>query len=561
MKVKSVLAENFGSYELLQMDLADKGLTLVHGATGSGKSTLPDVVAWTLFGVTAKGGAADDVRAWGSPNPTSGQVFLEGLTVVRKRGKANQNDLFFYTDDSGPIRGKDATDTQKLLNERLGCDADTFLSASYLSEFSPTATFFSARAKDRREVFERVADLSLPVTLLERIKTKAKLEKTSHDSLLRTETQRISQRQVHVSHLQRLRREADAWEGKQRAALRHAPDITAMSESLGRQAAEWYDQHARRLEALADRIDQVTQKQASVEDLQKSIKQLQAGLERLRNTTCGECGGPKEGAKADKQVQLIQAQKDALQAALLNQARLDGYIRELDTLDAAVNPFNAQIDACEQVYEKEQQAYEALKAAVNPHKASIAELEEDTAKLETGLAATSEARLAGAARISALDQLADLTYTLRATLLLHSVTQAEEKTNNILERHFESEIRVKFEMADADSLNVSIIKNGHQANFKQLSKGQRQLLKLSFMVGVMDLTANNAGQSFNVVFADEALDGLDSELKVKALTLFEEMAVTHGSVYLIEHSSEVKALVDNRIEVTLNGDHSELRFE
>jgi DNA repair exonuclease SbcCD ATPase subunit len=64
MRILSCQAQNFGSYKELNLDLADIGLSLVYGRTGSGKSTLPDVVAWTLFGTTAKDGAADDVRSW-----------------------------------------------------------------------------------------------------------------------------------------------------------------------------------------------------------------------------------------------------------------------------------------------------------------------------------------------------------------------------------------------------------------------------------------------------------------------------------------------------------------
>ena len=61
--------------------------------------------------------------------------------------------------------------------------------------------------------------------------------------------------------------------------------------------------------------------------------------------------------------------------------------------------------------------------------------------------------------------------------------------------------------------------------------------------------------SFNILFADEALDGLSEELKLKAVGLFETLALTHESVFLIDHSPSLKALINNKIEVSLvNGE-------
>jgi DNA repair exonuclease SbcCD ATPase subunit len=100
-------------------------------------------------------------------------------------------------------------------------------------------------------------------------------------------------------------------------------------------------------------------------------------------------------------------------------------------------------------------------------------------------------------------------------------------------------------------LEVGITKDGNQASFSQLSKGQRCMLKLCFGVAVMQAVQNHHGLSFNVAMFDEALDGLSDTLKMKAVRMLESLTPTYGSVFLVEHSETVKVLVDNKYNVEL----------
>ena len=172
VRVKSINAQNFASYEYLDFQFDSTGLCLIQGPTGSGKSTLCDLVPWCLFGKTAKGGSVDEIRSWPGSKITVCHAFLDGLVVIRRRGpKAKDNDLCFYEYDyeaevAGDItRGKDLNDTQKLLNARLGMDYDLYMAGSYYHEFSQTAQFFTTSAKNRRVLCEQLTDLSLATKL------------------------------------------------------------------------------------------------------------------------------------------------------------------------------------------------------------------------------------------------------------------------------------------------------------------------------------------------------------------------------------------------------------
>jgi len=157
-----------------------------------------------------------------------------------------------------------------------------------------------------------------------------------------------------------------------------------------------------------------------------------------------------------------------------------------------------------------------------------------------------------------LDQLYDLSFKLRGELLRQSIKHVEVNTNRLLETYFDSALRVSFELSKLDDLNVTIAKNGNECSYRQLSKGQRGLLKLCFSISIMEIAANKAGLKFETLFFDEALDGLDTELKLKAYNLFAELEKSHSSVLVIDHNSELQSLFTKQYHVKLVNEESEI---
>ena len=137
------------------------------------------------------------------------------------------------------------------------------------------------------------------------------------------------------------------------------------------------------------------------------------------------------------------------------------------------------------------------------------------------------------------------------------MTEVETATNTYLEKYFDAELRVSFSL-DADSLDATIHKNGYECIYKQLSKGQRGLLKLCFSVAVQQAVSDNKGVRFDNLFYDESLDGYDDNLKIKAFRLFEELAQGRESLLVIDHNVSFQQLFHTVFTVSMEGDHSVL---
>jgi DNA repair exonuclease SbcCD ATPase subunit len=488
VKILSVEAENFASIKQAKFNITNSGLTLIQGDTGSGKSTLCDLIPWGLFGVTAKGGVVTDVLSWPGNEVTKVVVLLDNMIICRTRGpKTKDNDLYFTKGtESDFTRGKDIQDTQKLINSIIGFDAELYLAGAYYHEFSQIAQFFTANAKNRRQICEQLVDLSLAKKLTQR-----RLEESTVKNKKLTElTQSIAILSSNINVL------------KQKQELENT------------RYATWENVKINRLANL--------QQQIKAWDLAHNTKlsSLKIKASEFKNETkCPTCG-----SHIDKKLH-------------------NPYIEQIDIESTKENPYYIQmlnIDAENNPYE------EAAKDYSNGIAIKEIELKE---KQYSNQILSNE--------INELDALQQIIEDYRSTSIVNAISSIETETNSLLTEYFDGEIKIQFEVAEADKINVNIQKDGNLANFTQLSKGQRGLLKLCFGVSVMNAVQNHHGVNMSMVWFDEALDGLSDALKLKAVSMLGRLT-QYESVFFIEHSESVKAMIVNKYNVELVNGYSQI---
>lgn len=569
MKVLSCSVMNFGSYKDLTFDFSKAGLALIYGATGSGKSTFQDFVQWTLFGTTAKDGNVDEVRSWTAQEATKGsvsiQIGVQTLVVTRIRGTAKENDLYWEdgtvmaTQTESFHRGKDLADTQKLINDLLGVNADTYNTATTFNEFSESGLFFLAKAKDKRHVFEKVANLSFPALLAAKTSEARKVTKRELDSSEALEMRIVGKLEGLTDRRGATVIRASNWDKSQLEQIAKFTTLfnnfekekASNLEALETKSYRFDESRNKAIDDYIDKLDALDQKIKSTETLGKRETEARKALP----PHCPACG------KANNTSDNLEKIKAEIEANNKHVQKFTEYTIRLRAEQECVNPYKESIATTSKStnHYSEQLAYKEKE--VNPFKAQLDKdckaIPQAEAELQAQIAITNTLRL----KYSSLDRIYELSFVLRGQLLKTAVKAIQDSTNGYLERHFDSEFKVSFELVDADNLEVEIRKNGYLCVYKQLSKGQRQLLKLCFSVSVMLAAANNVGISFNLLTFDESLDGLDGELKVKAYGLFEDLAKEHPSVLVIDHNESFQELFSNRYKVTLVGDESLIEYE
>lgn len=488
MRVISCSVRYFTSYKTLDFDFTSKGLILLHGATGAGKSTLCDVIPWVLFGTTAKGGTVNEVLSWPGDEVTYGRlVVTSGVSqdvyeIVRIRGsKAKDNDLYFNimseSVEQDKHRGKDLQDTQRLINNLLGMNADLYLSGAYFHEFSQTAQFFTTTAKNRRLICEQLVDLTLAKTLQTRLSdnkkatSKALEESNRQSETLDVEIRMLTRMEIAEKH------RSEIWVKDKQARM---DNYITLHDS-------WEINHAKKV-AAAQSIQNTLGKQ------------------------CPTCGTPIKNDAVSRPAVLTE---------------VNPYLSRISDLEQEVNPYTKAFKD----YSKE---ISDAKVARTNH-----DVEHNNIAIQ----------------FQDIELLQEVVDAYRSSSIVNAIQDIEDQTNALLTRYFDGEIRVDFSVEDADKLEVNITKDGNQASFTQLSKGQRCLLKLCFGASVMKAVQNHHGIKLEQVFFDEALSGLDETLKIKAFSMLEAISVDYESVFVVEHSAQMKECFLNKIEVELiNGE-------
>ncbi len=557
MRIISATVTNFASYKHLDFTFDEQGLCLVAGATGSGKSTLCDVIPWILFGLTAKGGAVDEVISWNAEGPTRGliDITLNGseIRIVRTRGNKN-NDLYFHVDNGEERRGKDLNDTQKLINSLLGLSAELYLSGAYFHEFSQAASFFTTTAKNRRQVTEQIVDLSLAKTLNEKAAAYKKELKEEINTIKNDLSSKISSLKFLDETLEDAKLDRIKWGAAQQDKIAKAQ---RMSEAFESNLAD-------DLETMEEEFDNEATNLRSTIILQEELVKpdsyftekkaiIERGLNEATDKVCPTCGT----AKNNTNKLMLTKESYSLQNELnSNHATLTAIATTQRLLDKHLDPNGKARKAIEERSKAVNTYAEqiiALKSEENPYRKIVQSTEkqmettgDQVLSLQTDLDSFHVEQ-------SDLELLVEVIDSFRAELVKSAIVDLENNTNLLLNKHFDAEIRVAFDIADSDKLDVTITKDGNIASYTQLSKGQRTLLKLCFGISVMKCVSNHHGLNFNSIFFDESLDGLSDEFKIKSYGLFNQLSTEYESVFIVEHSQELKTMFNKRYEVTLEG--------
>ncbi len=564
MKLLNCKVTHFGSWKELEFDFESLGLGLVYGSTGAGKSTLMDIVPWILYGQTAKGGSVEEVRSWQSGGEsTTGLLNLRTgsgeITVCRTRGTTGSNDLYWREDGSDICnRGKDLTDTQKLLETRLGVSSDCFLASAYFHEFSPTASFFTAKAKERRALFENMCNLKFPLRLAERCVQ----EKKGSKEQLKSQQSALDKLSGQSDSLSQQLKDGRASSGTWQAVrLRAVAGFTSKAKTFEEEKAKKIKDLEEKSQAWEQKaLDKVALLASRLQELEAKIKPTKdfdlAEAKARNESRCNACGALPENIS------------QLLEEIVKNKFNNNQYIAELKRckaelkeLGVALNPYEGALQAASTEINTYADKAKEAEESQNPFLAQVLDTEAALMKAEVDKINATASLEKLQSRYDALEHLYDLSFELRGQLINKAISEIQDQTNQYLQDYFDAELRVNLSSKDADNLEIGIQKSGYDCVYTQLSKGQRQLLRLSFSLAVMKSTANNSGTHFSTVFIDEGLDGLDTSLKLKAFRLLQEVSKEHESVLVIDHSQELATLFDKKYHVSLCGDYSQLESE
>ena len=375
-------AKNFLSFKDLDFTYSAMGLTLVEGFdedkginTGAGKSSFFDVVVYGLFGQTSKDIKADEVINRIYKKDCEINIYLDStdgqyqIKRYRKHSKF-ENDLVLLTPSGKELRGKDNRETQKLIEQELGCSFDLFLKSSYFTQFGAIDRFLSASDTEKKKLISEITDLSIYDNILAKVKDALKVNleilATRERTLLQTQTAYDTT----SKYVENQKITVDQWESNQKISIQNTESLLKdwdlkkqfNLDRLNQSRAEFESQRENRLmECETKHNNFEVNKQSRIALLDKEAKdfehekklkseELKAKTVSLINKQAGIIASIKEMEEKLKSGVSLREEYNKIKEKL--KLLTDLGIRSLDN-NLKIGSFNREIESIEKKIETE----------------------------------------------------------------------------------------------------------------------------------------------------------------------------------------------------------------
>ena len=166
----NIIIEGFCSIPYLELNLGSKGITVIRGATGEGKTTILSALVWGAYGKNLKG--KSDVNTWEKYRPknyngTKVEIYFgkDGKThkitrCLKYKGEVNGakgKDRLIYEIDAVEVSEKNRGEIQALINADLGMSYSLFMNSILFGQ--GMKRLIQESSSNQKDLFEEIFEL------------------------------------------------------------------------------------------------------------------------------------------------------------------------------------------------------------------------------------------------------------------------------------------------------------------------------------------------------------------------------------------------------------------
>jgi DNA repair exonuclease SbcCD ATPase subunit len=586
IKFKKLEGEGFGSFiSKTSFCLDTIGLKIFRGPVGAGKTSVPSLLYWVLYGITLKKGST--IQTWDHKKSdkfqgTFGKVTFnkdndqyqiircityKGKVFEKKKGGSGihiiKNGIY------QEIKGK--KDIQQEIQRIVGYSADLFINSVIYGQ--RIKRIIEAAGPDKKKLF----DEAFETLFVDRAKGKALIKSQELKGLLVISDNNKESLEQSLEELKRTYKEMISFERSFKDLKKGNLNKTKTKIQSHRAQIEKIDQKIAAIQILKskDIKDKISKKEKQVckvleslakykemskelEECYSSVKQSKSQYRTLKESKCFECGSTLKGEKLSKQKTKISIKIDNL---LVQMNKLEVAISGIDFiyLDSEKEVLSKELKELQKKLsniKSDKKLREELEYSRKNFKDTLKELKQEQEKIKNErlkIKSTTyqekieekEAKLKvierKARKIAKEKEIYDWLIKdplsnsgLKAYIfnsLLSKVNHCLKNYSNIL--GFNIEFGIDMQTANKDFYQV-IYQDNEIILYNDLSGGQKQLVDTSVALAIHDVISSV--RPTNILFLDEPFEGLDNDT-IELVSEIIQYKSSKQALFLITHHS------------------------
>lgn len=516
----------------------ERGIVLLRGANGAGKSAISEAVSVGLWNKPLRGrGQQRGLSLWASPKGAL-QVEVDDLVVTRSaKGKAT-----WHRAGEAPEKFENARKAQEELERVIGEHAVW----SRVSVFSSqdAAHFSTATDSERKRLIESLLGLLVFDEASEACRKDCRAKRQELDAA-RGQARLLEER------VRGLEERLDAEAAPEAVEYAGKPVTLATLPAVREKLAAVQGAVDPKAKAVRAAMVHVADARVERARCEQAVTGAAAQLSRAQQGRCSACGAQLPPSKLDSAVGAHRAAVQALaeQDKLQAQAQRahDSALQAREVAGAAAERAGAVL--------ADLRAWEAAVAGATSRRTAVAGRLED-AQEELDAARAEESSVAEAlAELQAADDVLSVS-GVRSHMLHQALAGIEAVANVWLSRlaligDYALTLSLKPYTENAkgavkDAISLEIDGAGNRQGYGATSGGEKRRIDVALLLALAEVAAGSSSRAPGTLFFDECFDTLDAEGRDSVLEVLEEMA-EQCCVVLITHAASwprVEALAE-----------------
>jgi len=604
-RITFIRIENFNSIGFIELDLDKRGVVLVNGVNGSGKSSIFKAIGWVVYGKSIDGEFGDKVVRQGEKCCKVSCILKyndDKYEIVRERYKQSPK-LTVYCNDSEIKRSK--TELQKVIESIVCVDWVGFKNTILYGQNDHYRFVYpTTKDSEKKSMLQKILKTEIfSECFVEAKRRRLCIEKEEksllHDNMLVANT-------LQNNNLSTIKKNIEEYESNKKSRIQDIKEeIGELESKIAFGGRCYYD----KVHELNDVINELKKEKATnnntiekyrskISDLKKwvnlhrenissnktSIDYLNKRLKAIDQDRCPVCNSLCNEGEVLKYKNDLMSDRKKLNNELDNENKkcitVENRIHKIETHIAKIDHDQRCIDSAimenfseRRSLEEKSKMNDMLKNsierkksqlnkemdAVNPHIKQYKEAKDKVAKLKKQYKQKSKLLKDLGKKRSVLEfWTKGFSPSGLPSFALDSVMPfITDRANHYLNILSDGEMSINFstqkELKSSsgeyrDEISIKWVIEGVE-NYPP-SGGQWKKMEIATNLAIKDLVESRNGFNINILCMDECLDGLDNKSKQRLVLIFQELRKTIDSIFVISHDLDMDGIFDETITIT-----------